>query len=71
MILSERVRREIASFVKNKPYRDHVLQLIASQRNGRAFSNVTLSMLFAEIYETAGIRTSISFRAPNFRDTLE
>ena len=32
--------------------------LIASQRNGRAFSAVSLSMLFKEIYELAGIRTS-------------
>jgi integrase len=48
----------IASFLKNKPCRDHDLPLIASQRNGQEFSNVTLSMLFAEIYVTAGIRTS-------------
>jgi hypothetical protein len=27
---------------------------LASQRNGRAFSTVSLSMLFKEIYETAG-----------------
>jgi site-specific recombinase XerD len=33
-------------------------RLIASQRNGRAFSSVTLSMLFKQIYELAGIRTS-------------
>ena len=59
VILSERVRKEIASFFKNKqPNRDQGSPLIASQRNGRAFSNVTLSMLFAEIYEVAGIRTS-------------
>jgi integrase/recombinase XerD len=59
VILSERVRKEIASFFKNKqPYRDQGSPLIASQRNGRAFSNVTLSMLFKEVYETAGIRTS-------------
>ena len=58
VVLSERVQKEIASFLKNKPCRDHGSPLIASQRNGRAFSNVTLSMLFAEIYETAGIRTS-------------
>src|SRR2546430_4055874 len=51
--LSERVRREIASFFKGKQlYRDQGSPLIASQRNGRAFSNVTLSMLFAEIYKT-------------------
>jgi integrase/recombinase XerD len=59
VILSERVRKEIASFFRNKqPYRDQASPLIASQRNGRAFSNVTLSMFFKEIYETAGIRTS-------------
>src|SRR6266536_2330030 len=32
--------------------------LVPSQRNGRAFSSVTLSMLFKESYEVAGIRTS-------------
>jgi site-specific recombinase XerD len=32
--------------------------LIESQRKGRFLSNVTLSMLSKEIYETAGIRTS-------------
>ena len=63
MIVSERVRKEIASFFKNKqPNRDQGSPLIASQRNGRAFSDVTLSMLFKEIYETAGIRTSYSGR---------
>jgi integrase/recombinase XerD len=58
VILSERVRKELASFLKSHPTRDHAAPLIASQRNGRAFTNVTLSMLFKEIYETAGIRTS-------------
>jgi integrase/recombinase XerD len=49
VILSERVRKEIASFLKNKPpCRDQDSPLIASQRNGRAFSNVTLSMLFGK-----------------------
>ena len=32
--------------------------MIASQRNARAFSIVSLSMLFKQIYEMAGIRTS-------------
>ncbi|MGA7530851.1 MAG: site-specific integrase, partial [Pseudolabrys sp.] len=32
--------------------------LIVSQRNRRAFTSLTLSMLFKEIYEIAGIRTS-------------
>jgi integrase/recombinase XerD len=58
VILSERVRKELGSFLKSQSSRYGNAPLIASQRNGRAFSNVTLSMLFAEIYETAGIRTS-------------
>ena len=58
VILSERVRRELHSFLKTQPKRDHGAPLIASQRNGRFFTNVTLSMLFKEIYEMAGIRTS-------------
>ena len=72
VILSERVRKEIASFFKNKqPYRDQGSPLIASQRNGRAFSNVTLSMLFKEIYETAGHSNLLTFGQKDFRDTLE
>jgi integrase/recombinase XerD len=58
VILSERVRKELVSFLKNQPSRHGDALLIALQRNGRAFTNVSLSMLFKEIYETAGIRTS-------------
>jgi integrase/recombinase XerD len=58
VILSERVRKEIGSFLKTQPVRHAQTPLIASQRNGRPFTNVTLSMLFKEIYETSGIRTS-------------
>ena len=58
VILSERVRKEIGSFLKNSPGRAHAAALISSQRNNRPFTNVTLSMLFKQIYETAGIRTS-------------
>jgi integrase/recombinase XerD len=56
-----------AKFYFYEPARSSVLRiycagidapLIASQRNGRAFTNVSLSMLFKEIYEAAGIRTS-------------
>jgi integrase/recombinase XerD len=58
VVLAERVRREIAAQLKNRVhYRDDA-PLIASQRNGRSFSNVSLSMIFKEIYELAGIRTS-------------
>ncbi len=58
VILSERVRKELVSLLNNHPERDDGAPLIASQRNGRPFTNVTLSMLFKEIYEAAGIRTS-------------
>ena len=58
VILSTRVRKEIGSFLENSTKRDHSAPLIASQRNGRPFTGVTLSMLFKEIYEAAGIRTS-------------
>jgi integrase/recombinase XerD len=58
VILSERVRKELGSFLKSQPSRHGDAALIASQRNGRAFTNVSLSMLFKEIYELAGLRTS-------------
>jgi integrase/recombinase XerD len=58
VVLSNRVRSEIDAHLKARPAHRHDAPLIASQRNGRAFTNVSLSMLFKEIYEAAGIRTS-------------
>jgi integrase len=58
VVLSTRVRREIGAQLRNQPRRYDDAPLIASQRNGRAFSNVSLSMLFKEICELASIRTS-------------
>ena len=58
VILSRRVRSEIGTYAKTRPIWRDDASLIASQRNGRAFSAVSLSMLFKEIYELAGIRTS-------------
>jgi integrase/recombinase XerD len=58
VILSTRVRKEIEAFAKQRPLRNLDAPLIHSQRNRRAFSTVTLSMLFKEIYDLAGIRTS-------------
>ncbi len=52
------VSAEIDAHLKFRPSPHHDAPLIASQRNERAFSNVTLSMLFRQIYEMAGIRTS-------------
>ncbi|MFY9952547.1 tyrosine-type recombinase/integrase [Bradyrhizobium sp.] len=58
VVLATRVRKEIEAYLKARSVWRHDSPLIASQRNGRAFSTVSLSMLFKEIYETAGIRTS-------------
>jgi integrase/recombinase XerD len=58
VVLSNRVRAEIDAYLKIQPLHHHDVPLVASQRNGRPFSNVSLSMLFKEIYEAAGIRTS-------------
>jgi integrase/recombinase XerD len=57
VILSLRVRKELEVFLKRRIYSVEAA-LIRSQRNRRPFSTVTLSMLFKEIYELAGIRTS-------------
>jgi len=58
VILSERARKEIDRYLSTGTAWRKDSPLIASQRNGRAFSTVSLSMLFKEIYEMAGIRTS-------------
>jgi integrase/recombinase XerD len=58
VILSGRVRREISAYLKSQPLRHLDAPLIFSQRNRQSFSSLTLSMLFKEIYEMAGIRTS-------------
>jgi integrase/recombinase XerD len=58
VILSARIQREIDAYLKFQPDRHLEAALIFSQRSRQAFSNVTLSMLFKEIYEIAGIRTS-------------
>ncbi len=58
VILSGRVRAEIKAYLKTDTSFHHGRPLIASQRNGRSFSNASLSMVFKEIYELAGIRTS-------------
>jgi integrase/recombinase XerD len=58
VVLSGRIQREIGVHLANRtPCRDDA-PLIASQRNGHFFSNVSLSTLFKEISELAGIRTS-------------
>ena len=58
VVLSDRVQREITAHLRSLFHCRDDAPLIASQRNGRFFSNVTLSMMFKEIYEMAGVRTS-------------
>ena len=58
VVLSNRVRHEITDYLKTIPRRQGDAPLIASQRNGRPFTNVSLSMLLKEICEMAGLRTS-------------
>ena len=58
VVLSKRAREEIAAFLKYRGKQSNDGPLVASQRNNRSFSPVSLSMLFKEIYEMAGIRTS-------------
>jgi len=58
VVLSTRVRKEIDGYLKSRATLHLDMPLIFSQRNRRAFSNVTLSMLFKEIYELVGTRTS-------------
>jgi integrase/recombinase XerD len=58
VILSKRVRSEIDAHLKKCIISSSDAPLIASQRGGIAFSGLTLSMLFKEIYELAGLRTS-------------
>jgi integrase/recombinase XerD len=58
VVLSKRVQSEIAAYVQERWICDASAPLIPSQRKGSRFSAVTLSMLFREIYELAGIRTS-------------
>ena len=59
VVLSSRVRNEIEDYLRGATHRrGHSSPLVSSQRNRRAFTNVTLSMMFKAIYEMAGIRTS-------------
>src|SRR3569623_609056 len=57
VILSGRIRREMAAYLGTRKMASDS-PLIVSQRYRRAFSALTLSKLFKEIYDLAGIRTS-------------
>ena len=57
VVVSKHVQAEIESYIGERCISDANATLIASQRK-RRFSAVTLSMLFKEIYELAGLKTS-------------
>ena len=71
VILSERVRREIGSFLKTQSVRHAEAPLIASQRNSRPFTNVTLSMVFKTDLRDSGHSDVFSFGATDVCDTPE
>jgi integrase/recombinase XerD len=58
VFLSDKLQRELVSYVKTLPRTDAQFPLIYSQRNYRHFSNVSLSLLFKKIYDQAGLRNS-------------
>jgi integrase/recombinase XerD len=58
VVLSRRVQAELTEYLKRRWISIPAAPLIPSNRGGRGFSSVTLSMLFKEIYEIGGIRTS-------------
>src|SRR3974377_2232349 len=58
VILSRGILAEIGLYAKSQPPRHPRSPLIFSQRSRQGFSALTLSMLFKEIYEFAGIRPS-------------
>jgi len=70
VVLSSRVRAEIGAYLQQHWVIDQNAPLIPSQRSGRCFSSVSLSMLFKEIYELAGIRTSSHSRRRTFASRL-
>jgi integrase/recombinase XerD len=58
VVLSGRAQRALHAHAVSRLHRGIDGPLIASQRRGGRFNSVTLSGLFKEIYEMAGIRTS-------------
>jgi integrase/recombinase XerD len=58
VIVSGRIRREMAAYLETRKSWSAESPLVVSQRSRRAFTALTLCMLFKEIYDLAGIRTS-------------
>jgi len=58
VFLSDKLRKELASYVKSLPRTNADFPLIYSQRGYRHFSNVSLCITFSNIYKSANIRNS-------------
>jgi integrase/recombinase XerD len=58
VFLSEKLRRELASYVKSLPRTDADFPFIYSQRGYRHFSNVSLCITFSNFFKWAGMRNS-------------
>ncbi len=58
VFLSDKLRRELASYVKSLPRTDADFPFIYSQRGYRHFTNVSLCITFSNIYKSANIRNS-------------
>ena len=56
--LSDKLQRELATYIKTLPRTHPSFPLVYSQRRYAHFSNVTLCMLFKSFYAQAGLRNS-------------
>lgn len=58
VVLSKRVQLELRSYLLERQASAATAPLLPSQRGGRPFSPVTMSMMFRDIYALAGLKTS-------------
>lgn len=59
VFVSDMLRKEITAYLEGEGKRlDDSAAVIRSTKTGKAFSNVTLCVLFSKMYKDAGIRTS-------------
>ena len=58
VFISDTLRKEITDYLLTVRQRDDADAVIRSMKTGKAFSNVTLCVLFTNMYKRAGIKTS-------------
>ena len=58
VFISDMLRKEITDYLMTVRQRDDADAVIRSMKTGKAFSNVTLCVLFTDMYKRAGIKTS-------------